>query len=372
MKKIFTTFALAAFAMCATAQPLKATATQSQEYLRVEFTVPIVSTSSGQSSVANGMKDNYTYCNPDHQYLDFPAGGNLKAIGTVGEMGFRTTTSSVNENSSFYLENGRVTWTTPGATAPATYPYQVDKIKKITAYSLPVQKVSLIDSTTTHTITFLGNGKTYRVAEFRFDRLPRNVAELKTLMENPDGSRVAAANNPLFVAAVMYLVWPRLLDCSQDCREMIDFLFGTQYSQLQTVGISNQSFQNACIAQFTGNYGNDYSGHRQHNNLFQHFAGATPSNQYKPNGRDYSSAPYKVRVGWSQVSPISYSSQMRCNVASLLLFPNPDATNKDDISFEDPTAHVVKLRSTNKNGWFFMDGEKIYYSKGKDQYDDDF
>ena len=51
MKKIFTTFALAAFAVCATAQPLKATATQTQEYLRVEFTMPIVNDGSGQTSV---------------------------------------------------------------------------------------------------------------------------------------------------------------------------------------------------------------------------------------------------------------------------------------------------------------------------------
>jgi len=52
--------------------------------------------------------------------------------------------------------------------------------------------------------------------------------------------------------------------------------------------------------------------------------------------------------------------------------PNPDAETKDQISFEDPTAHIVKLRSTNSNGWFMMDGEKIYYTKGKDQYDDSF
>ena len=59
-------------------------------------------------------------------------------------------------------------------------------------------------------------------------------------------------------------------------------------------------------------------------------------------------------------------------IPRLLLMPNPDAETKDQISFEDPTAHIVKLRSTNSNGWFVMDGEKIYYTKGKDQYDDSF
>jgi hypothetical protein len=360
MKKIFFTFALMAMvAMTAFAQSTK-------QYFRVTFTVPITGYNipSGQSnnSVAATMKDDYTYCNPDHEYLDFQG----------DKMWFRTTTGSVNENSTFYLENGRTTWTTPGSTAAAKFPYDVDKIKNITAYSIPVEKVSLVDSTRTHEITFIGNKKKYRVSEFTFNRLPRNVAELKTLMEDANGNRVAAAKNPLFVAAVMYLVFPRLLDCSQDCRDMIDYLYGTQHSQLQTVGISNQSFQNLCIGHFTDNKGNDAGGFRQHNQLFQHFAGATPGNQYKPNGKDYWKGPYKVRVAWDANTPTEYSAQKDATVARLLLMPNPDATEKSEISFEDPTAHIVKLRSTKNNGWFFMDGEKIYFQKGKDQRDDSF
>ncbi len=344
-----------------------AIAQESQQYFRVEFTVPITGFNipSGQSnnSVAATMKDNYTYCNPEHDYLDFQA---------AKPMGFRTTTSRVDENSSFYLENGRTTWTTAGSTAPATYPYDVDKIKKITAYSIPVETVELLDSTEVHEITFIGNGKKYRVQDFTFNRLPRNVAELKTLIEpNGDGVRVNC-NNPLYVAAVMYLVWPRLLDNSQDCRDMVDYLFGTQYSQLNTVGISNQSFQNVCISQFADNKGKDSNGFLQHYQLFQHFAGATPGNQYKPNGKDYWTGPYTVRVAWDPQNPTVESGQMNATIANLLLMPNPEATNKADISFEDPTAHIVKLRSTKKNGWFFIDGEKIYYSKGKDQRDDDF
>lgn len=360
MKKLFSTLAVAAIAMTAFAQ-------ETQQYFRVEFTVPIVGYNipAGQSnnSVAATMKDDYTYCNPEHEYLDFQA---------ANPMSFRTTTSNVTETSSFYLENGRTTWTTAGSTAPAKYPYDVDKIKKITAYSLPVEPVHLLDSTTTHEITFIGNNKKYRVSEFTFDRLPRNVAELKTLIEpNGDGVRVGC-DNPLYVAAVMYLIWPRLLDNSQDCRDMVDYMFGTQYSQLNTVGISNQSFQNVCISQFTDNKGKDANGFLQHYQLFQHFAGATPGNQYKPNGKDYWTGPYKVRVAWDPQTPTEYSGQMNATIARLMLMPNPDATDKADISFEDPTAHLVKLRSTKKNGWFFIDGEKIYYSKGKDQRDDDF
>ena len=80
-----------------------------QEYYRVEFTVPIVGSNTGtNNSVAATMKDDFTYCNPLHEYLDFPAGGNLLAAGTANDMGFRTTTSNVTETSAFYLDNGRV------------------------------------------------------------------------------------------------------------------------------------------------------------------------------------------------------------------------------------------------------------------------
>jgi len=376
MKKIITTLAMAAFAMTTFAQT-------SQQYFRVEFTMPIVSDGSGgATSVASGMKDDYTYCNPEHQYLDFQAGGNVVARGTNGDgkghtgtampMTFRSTTTSFNANSAFYLENQRTSQYNTSQKRPEkkTYPYQVDRIKKISAYSIPVEKVSLIDSTATHEITFVGDGKKYQVSEFTFNRLPRNVAELKTLMENADGSRVAAAQNPMFIAAVMYLVWPRLLDCSQDCRDMIDYLYGTQYDALNTYGIANQSFQNVCI----GHFNRDANGFYEHYQLFQFFDGATPDNQYMPNGKGhgYDDGPYKVRVAWSNIAPTEHSSQLNCTIANLLLMPNPSGASKEEISFEDPVPHVVKVRSTKNNGWFFYSNEKTYYTKGKDQRYGDF
>lgn len=363
MKKIFTTLALAAVAVSSFAQ--------SQQYFRVEFTVPMtgLNVPNGQSnnSVAATMKDNYVYCNPEHDYLDFQA--------TENPLGFRSTTNSPTETSSFYISNTRVT---QGGVGKEKYPYDCDKIKKITAYSIPVEKVVLLDSTTTHKITskeFAGEmpkQNYYMGAEFTFNRLPRNVAELKTLMEDENGNRVEACNNPLFIAAVGYLIWPRLLDCSQDCRDMWDYLYGKQYSALNTVGIANQTFQNACISQYDGK---DAAGAYVHYNAFQFFAGATPGNGYKPNGKGHGVAdgPYKVRVAWDvKADAISYDGQRKCDVASILLFPNPDAKTKDDMSFEDPVGHPIKLRSTKKNGWFLSDGEKTYYAKGKAQYDDSF
>lgn len=363
MKKIFTLLAMASLAMTGSAQT-------AQQYFRVEFDMPIVSDGSGKTAVAAGMKDDYTYCNPEHQYLDFQANGTLTATGKANPMGFRTTTSNVTETSSFYLENGRLAQ----GGVPAKMPYQVDHITKITAYSLPVKKVSLVDSVPFTDYKFVGNNKTYRGTIFTFDRLPRNVAELKTLLEDANGQRVEACNNPLFIAAVMYLVWPRLLDCSQDCRDMVDYLYGTQYSALNTYGISNQAFQQACIAQFTSNGGKDAGGFWLHNNVFQYFAGATPGNQYKPNGKGYGydNGPYKVRVVWDPQTPILHSGDINADVAKLLLMPNPDGVTKGDISFEDPTAHSVLIRPTKKNGWFFWGECKIYYGTGKQQRDDEF
>jgi hypothetical protein len=375
MKKIFTTFALAAFAMTSFAQSPKY-----QQYFRVEFNVPIVNDGSGKTSVA-AMGDDYTYCNPDHNivvngqnhgYIDIQAGGNLNCYGTVGNFTFRPQTNNITESSAFFFENGRY----GQDNAKANWNYQLESgswgivINNITAYSLPVEKVSLIDSTATHDYTFIGDNKTYKVSEFTFNRLPRNVAELKTLLEDENGNRVEACNNPLFIGAVVYLVLPRLLDCSYDCRDMINYLYGVQYTQLHTTGIGNGDFQNLCIGKFQI----EKSGYNQHNNLFQHFAGATPGNQYKPNGKGYGydNGPYKVRIGWDTASPLIWSGDLNANVAKLILFPNPDATDKGDISFETASPHTVTLRPTKKNGWFVWSEIKSYYSIGKQQRDDDF
>ncbi len=361
MKRIFTTLAVAAVAMTAFAQ-------SNQQYFRVEFTVPItgdkVPVGQSNNSVAATMKDEYTFCNPLHDYLDFQA---------ANPMGFRSTTSTVTENSAFYLENGR-TGQTPGVVQK--YPYQVDKIKKITAYSIPVEKITC-DSTTTHEIVFHSrntNGsdgtKTFRVAEFTFNRLPRNVAELKTLIEDAAGNRIEGMNNPLFVAACVVAVWPRILDCSQDCRDMLDYLYGKHYSQLNTTGVSNQVFQDVCTA---GLVGKDAAGQWQFNALFGYYDGATPANQYKPNGKGYDQGPYKVRVGWHPTSPLTPVGQWgNKNMAKICLFPNPSATDLADMGFENPDLRFIELRETSKNGWFLSDKEKAVTMTMKDQYDTDF
>ena len=358
MKKIFTTIALAAIAMTSFAQA-------NQQYFRVEFTVPItgdkVPIGQSNNSVAATMKDEYTFCNPTHDYLDFQA---------ANPMGFRSTTTSITETSAFYLENGR-TGQTPGVVQK--YPYQVDKIKKITAYSIPVEKITC-DSTTTHEYVFHGRDvknpgdgtTTFRVAEFTFNRLPRNVAELKTLIEDENGKLNGSTNNPLFVAACLVAVWPRILDCSQDCRDMIDYLYGKHYAALNTTGISNGNFQDVCTA---GLVGKDAAGQWQFNALFGYFDGATPSNLYTPNTANG----YKVRVGWHPSSPLTPVGQWgNKNMAKICLFPNPSATDLADMGFENPDMRFIELRETSKNGWFVSDKEKNVTMTMKDQYDTDF
>lgn len=355
MKKLFTTIAMAVVAMSAFAQA-------NQQYFRVEFTVPItgdkIPAGKSNNSVAATMKDSYTFCNPEHEYLDFQA---------AKPMGFRATTNQVSANSAFYLENGR-TGQTPGVVMQ--YPYQVDRIKKITAYSIPVEKITC-DSTTTHELKFF-DGNTYKVAEFTFNRLPRNVAELKTLIEDENGKLNGSTNNALFVAACVVAVWPRILDCSQDCRDMLDYLSGKHYTQLNATGISNADFQDVCIS---GLVSKDASGAWQYNSLYGYFEGATPSNQYKANGKGYGydNGPYKVRLGWHISAPLSpVSNWGGMNMAKICLFPNPAAADKSEIGFENPIMRFIELRETKKNGWFLNSKEKIPTMTMKDQYDTDF
>ena len=362
MKKIFTTIALAMMAIGMQAQ-------NSQQYFRVEFNVPItghsVEPGKSNNSVAATMPDDYTFCNPAHEYLDFQA---------AKPMGFRTTTNNVTATSAFYLENGRTAQTPDVA---VKYPYQVDRIKKITAYSIPVEKITC-DSTTTHEYVFhgrdvkkAGDGTIiFQVAEFTFNKLPRNVAELKTLIEDADGNRIEGMNNPLFVAACVVAVWPRILDCSQDCRDMLDYLYGKHYSQLNTTGVANTEFQDVCIGKLSDK---DASGNWQYNSLFGYFDGATPGNQYKPNGKSYAEGPYKVRIGWNPSTPLTpVGSWGNKNMAKICLFPNPSAEKLEDMGFENPDMRFVELRETNKNGWFLSSKEKVVTMTMKDQYDDDF
>lgn len=365
MKKIFTILALAAVSASAFAQ-------KTQQYMRVEFTVPMTSyddPASGKTgtAVAQGQKDNYIYVNPTHQYLDF----------NVSEhpFSYRSTTTDYNENSYYYLDQVRNTQTYVEDTKNK-YPFQVQYIKSITPYSMNVETVKLLSApsdTIPQEFTYAGDGKKYMVGEFTFNRLPRNVEELKTLIEpNGDGKRTHC-HNPMFVAAVMYLIYPRLLDCSQDCRDMIDYMHGKFHTpKVETYGISNRSFQNLCISHYTDGKGKDANGYYwNHNHLFQWFKGALPSNQYMPNGDAskgyFGQDSYTVYVAWDTTSPMLNIGDLDAIQARFLLLCDPHITNKADLAVEQIQPLVVGCRSTKKNGWFFQLNPETYYYKGKAQ-----
>lgn len=355
MKKILTTLAFASMAMAGFAQ-------ETQEYVRVEFNVPMTNfdeanTGKKGTAVSAGMKDDYTYPNPQHQYLDFNVSAN--------PMKFRSTTTSPSETSSFYIHQARNTQTYTD-NDNAKFPYDCDKIKSITAYSIPVEKVILIDSVPAKEV-MINSEKSehaWRVSEFTFNRLPRNVAELKTLIEpNGDGKRTHC-HNPEFVVAVGYLLAPRLLDCSQDCRDMFDYLFGRFDGR--SPAFSDADFQHLCTATYNGGGdgknagGKDSNGlYWDHNHVYQWFDGALPSNQYRPNGKDYGcdKGPYKVYV----VREVIPAAKNR-----YFLFNHPYDKNFANRTMESPDACVVFVESTDKG--FYLDKNALnYFARGKAQ-----
>ena len=356
MKKIFLTLALSALTLSGFAQA-------QQNYVRVEFNVPMTSYDDPKSdksgtAVAQGMKDYYIYVNPAHQYLDFNV--------TEHPFGYRSTTNNFNEYSYYYFKQTRNTQTYIEDTKN-NYPYDVQKVTSMTTYSIPVEKVNFISNpadTIPQKFHFIGDNKDYMVGEFTFDRLPRNVAELKTLIEpNGDGKRTHC-HNPEFVVAVGYLLTPRLLDCAQDCRDMFDYLFGRFDGR--SPAFSNSDFQHLCTATYNGGGDGENGGGKDgnclywdHNHVYQWFDGALPSNQYRPNGKDYGydKGPYKVYV----VREVVPAAKNR-----YFIYNHPYDKNFANRTLESPDACVVFVESTDKG--FYLDKNALnYFARGKVQ-----
>lgn len=359
MKKIFSALALAAFALSSFAQA-------TQEYMRVEFTVPMTEydeedTGKTGTALAAGQKDNYIYVNPRHQYLDFNV--------TEHPLTFRSTTTSIDGKKSMYLHQIRNTQSNKEDNT-AKYPYDIDYISSITQYSIPVEKVELIDSVPAKEVMINSekSEKAWRISEFRFNRLPRNVAELKTLIEpNGDGVRTHC-HNPEFIVAVGYLIAPRLLDCSQDCRDMFDYLCGKWDGR--NVAFSNADFQDLCISSYSGGGDGENGGGKDsngvywdNNHAFQWFDGALPSNQYLPNGKSYDAAdgPFKVYV-CREVTPMAKDRYF--------LISHPYDTNRANRAMDSPDACVVFVAKTNQ-GFYLDKNMKNYFARGKAQVNPD-
>lgn len=353
MKKIFSALALAAFSLASFAQA-------TQEYMRVEFKVPMTAfdeedTGKTGTPLAAGQKDSYIYVNPRHQYLDFNV--------TEHPLTFRGTTTNIDGKKSMYLHQVRNTQSNK-ADENAKYPYDIDYISSITQYSIPVEKVVLLDSVPAKEVMINSekSEKAWRISEFRFNRLPRNVAELKTLLE-PKGDGVRThCHNPEFVVAVGYLIAPRLLDCSQDCRDMFDYLCG-KWNGLSNA-FSNSDFQDLCTSSYSGGGDGENGGGKDsngiywdNNHVFQWFDGALPSNQYTPNSKDG----YKVYV-CREVVPADKSR--------FFLISHPYDKNRANRAMDSPDACVVYVEKTS-DGFFLKSNMKNYFARGKAQVNPD-
>lgn len=361
MKRIFSALALAAVSLTGFAQA-------TQEYMRVEFSRPMTDydeedTGKEGTAVSAGMKDSYgVYVNPRHQYLDF----------NVSEhpLTFRSTTTSIDGKKSMYIHQIRNTQSNKEDNN-AKYQYDIDYITSITQYSIPVEKVELLDSVPAKSVMINSekSEKEWLISEFRFNRLPRNVAELKTLIEpNGDGKRTHC-HNPQFVVAVGYLIAPRLLDCTQDCRDMFDYLCGKWDGRTST--FSNADFADQlCNSSYNGGGdgqnggGKDSNGvYWDNNHVFQWFDGALPSNQYLPNGKSYDSAdgPFKVYV-CSEVTPMGKDRYF--------LISHPYDKNRANRALESPDAAVVYVAKTS-NGFYLDKNMLNYFARGKAQVNPD-
>lgn len=371
MKKILTTLAFAAISLAGFAQA-------TQQYMRVTFNVPVTDydypgdPNKKGTSVAAGMADSYIYLNPLQPYIDL----------NVSEhpLTFRSTTTNFNEKSAFYLHQVRNTQTYVNDNK-ADFPYDLDRIESITQYSIPVEKVELIEAKPKAIIPYnhklIPGGREemkYSVWEYTFNRLPRNVAELKTLMEDANGNRIQRCyDDPAFIVAAMYLTVPRMLDCAQDARDMADYLFGRGHSARSGVyGVSNPDMQNVCKG---GRYNANGKGkdanctYWDQNHAYQWFKGGKPSNQYKPNGKGYGydNGPYTVFV----LQDIALSTGLPMKDDRFFLISDPYVENSCDLVFDNPEAAVVYLKKTANDGWFFDINWANYFAKGKDQINPD-
>ena len=308
MKKIFVTMALTIAAATVSAQ--------SVNYFRVQF-------SENLDLVKQYAADGKTFFNPAYDYIDFK--------GTL-PFTHASLSGNVDENTDYYIGNApndksRFTLVRNGSLA----------IKKISAYTQPVQTITVSSEEGTFT-----NGK--KQVTFTFNALPRNIEELKTL--EVDNRKYFESQ--YFVTALFICCLNRIVDNSADAWEMINYL----RTHTATVGmngvelVSNADMQNIVQSNLVGK---DTNGYPVVNGLRSYFAGSSPSNLYTP------TTPYKVTVVEQHAEPL-YTldgvTYARLHVLS---------------SGADSPVGWLTLRKTNNHGWLITDGENFFTGSKKNQ-----
>lgn len=314
MKKTFLTMTLAIATVAVYAQ-------QSVNYFRVQF-------SENLEQVKTYAADGKTFFNPAYDYLDFKGSlpfthGSLS--GNVDENAYYYIGKAPNDRTRFQLAK------TDGSLA----------IKKVTAYSQPVQTITVSSEEGTYAV----NGK--KQVTFTFNALPRNIEELKTL--EVDNRKYFESQ--YFVTALFICCLNRIADNSADAWEMINYL----RTHTATVGmnginvVSNLDMQNIVQSNLVGK---DSNGFPVVNGLRSFFAGATPENLYTP------TTPYKVTVVEAAADPILVENGVtyaRLHVIS---------------GGADSAQGPLTLRKTNNHGWLIWDGEKGFTMSKKAQKED--
>lgn len=292
---------------------------QSVTYFRVQF-------SENLEQVKQYAADGVTFFNPAYDYLDFK--GSLPF--THGSV-----SGNVDANAYFYIGNSptdRTKFTlakTDGTLA----------IKKVSAYSQPVQTITVTSQEGTST-RFAGK-KTYT---YTFNALPRNIEELKTLEVN----NRAYFESPHFVTALFICCLNRLADNSADAWEMINYL----RTHTATVGkngiekVSNLVMQNIVQSNLVGY---DDNGFPVVNGLRSYFAGSSPENLYTP------TEPYQVVV--IEHAAETFRTEGGIDYAYLYV----------ESSGADSPQGSLQLRKTTNHGWLICDGEQHFTMKKKNQ-----
>lgn len=292
---------------------------QSVTYFRVQF-------SENLEQVKQYAADGVTFFNPAYDYLDFK--GSLPF--THGSV-----SGNVDANAYYYIGNSpqdRTKFTlakTDGTLA----------IKKVSAYSQPVQTITVSEQVGTST-RFAGK-KTYT---YTFNALPRNIEELKTLEVN----NRAYFESPHFVTALFICCLNRLADNSADAWEMINYL----RTHTATVGkngiqlVSNLVMQNIVQSNLVGY---DDNGFPVVNGLRSYFAGSSPANLYTP------TEPYQVVV--IEHATETFRTEGGVDYAYLYV---------ESSGADSPQGSLV-LRKTNNHGWLISDGEQHFTMKKKNQ-----
>lgn len=313
MKKIFSTLALTLATVAVSAQ-------QSVTYFRVQFTENL-------EQVKTYGADGKTFFNPAYDYLDFK-----------GSLPFTHSSKSgnVDANAYYYIGN------TPNDKTPFTLAKTDGSlaIKKVSAYSQPVETITVSEEEDTYT-----NGK--KQFTYTFNALPRNIEELKTLeVENRK-----YFESQYFVTALFICCLNRIADNSADAWEMINYL----RTHTATVGqngislVSNLDMQNIVQSNLVGK---DSNGFPKVNGLRSFFAGATPENLYTP------TTPYKVTVVEAAADPLLTENGV--TYAKLHVISGG----------ADSAQGPLTLRKTNNHGWLIWDGEKAFTMSKKAQKED--